>query len=197
VATSNNIGKFYANPFHQGRAGVLSANFIAVVNPGGFGAPIYGTTFGAAQNTTGGGGRGGAAGGFGGATGAGGGGFGGATAGNARGGGGAMGGLNAGATNQSGQVVNPGVPGISYTATIKFDTPVVTPAQFQANMQGVINRTSAVSNPAGVQVITGPNGGVILRGTARSEDEARAAENVLRLTPGVRDVQNELTFPRQ
>ena len=213
VATSNALGRYYANPIYQGRAGSNTSSALSPSNiaPGGFGTAIYGTSGGAATTATGGGRGGAAGGGFGGtatsgfggaATGAGGGGFGGTTGGIARGGatGGAAGGLGrAGATGQAGQgqVVNQGAPGISYTATIKFDTPTVTPAQFQADLQAVISRSSSLSNPAGVQLTVAPNGRVNLRGRVKDEDEARLVEGLLRITPGVRDVTNELQFPKQ
>ena len=208
VATSNGIGKYYANPMYQGRAGLATTSATSVANPGGFAVPLYGTNLGAATATGGaGGGRGGAGGGtssgFGGAAtsfgsssagGVGGGGFGAAGGGNARGAGGVGG---AGTASQSGQVVSQGVPGISYTATIKFATTAVTPAQFQADLQAVVSRSSALSNPAGVQLTTGPNGAVTLRGQVKDEDEARLVEGLLRLTPGVRDVTNDLKFPKE
>ncbi len=208
IATSNAIGRYYANPSYQGRAGSNTSSALnpGVVAPGGFGTALFGTTGGAANNATG--GRGGAGGGgfggtttgFGGAaTGAGGGGFGGTTGGLARGGGGVGGAGGGGGAGQAGQgqVVNQGAPGISYTATIKFDTPTVTPAQFQADLQAVINRTSSLSNPAGVQLTVAPNGRVNVRGRVKDEDEARLVEGLLRITPGVRDVTNELQYPSQ
>lgn len=207
VSAANGIGKYYANPMFQGRAGSATTVATSVVNPGGFAVPLYGTNLGAATATGGaGGGRGGAggtSGGFGGAAtsfgsssagGVGGGGFGAAGGGNARGAGGLGG---AGTASQSGQVVSQGVPGISYTATIKFATPTITPVQFQNDLQAVVSRSSALSNPAGVQLTTGPNGAVTLRGQVRDEDEARLVEGLLRLTPGVRDVTNDLKFPKE
>src|SRR5256885_7103062 len=50
------------------------------------------------------------------------------------------------------------------------------------------------SNPRGIEVVS-DGAVVVLRGAVRDEDEARLAENMIRLTPGVRDVKNELKFP--
>ena len=36
---------------------------------------------------------------------------------------------------------------------------------------------------------------VVLRGNVQTGDEARLVEGMIRLTPGVRDVRNELKFP--
>lgn len=187
VATSNVVGKYFANPFYQGRAGVTTSTATSVVNPGGFGTALYGASGGAPTTTGATGGRGGAAGGIGG------GGFGGTTAGNARG----MG--TTGMTGQTGQaqVAVQGVTGIAYTASVKFATTTPSPAQFQADLQALLNRTSTLSNAGGIQLTTGPNGAVTLRGQVRDADEARLIEGLMRTTPGVRTVSNELQFPPQ
>ena len=52
-----------------------------------------------------------------------------------------------------------------------------------------------LSNPAGVQVLTTPDNNVVLRGTVRDAREARLVEGMVRLTPGVAYIKNELTFP--
>jgi osmotically-inducible protein OsmY len=49
-----------------------------------------------------------------------------------------------------------------------------------------------LSNPQGISVSVQPNNVVVLRGTVRDASEARLAEGMIRLTPGVRQVQNEL-----
>lgn len=46
-----------------------------------------------------------------------------------------------------------------------------------------------------VNVTQEEDGTVVLRGTAPSESDAKVAENMLRLEPGVRRVRNELVFP--
>jgi hypothetical protein len=251
---SNILGRYYANPLYQGRAGAQTGEI-----PGGFGQPLYtsttgfggttggrtgttgfggtggrtttGTGFGTTGGRTGTTGFGGAATGFGGtttgfggATGFGGGrtgfggttGFGGATGfggttglGGGRiglgglGGAGGLGGRTglggfggAGMTNTA-QVV-PLSRQISYTATLRVPqaAPAAVASRIQTEARAVIDRSSAIANPAGVQVATdGPV--VVLRGSARDEDEARLIENMIRLTPGVRDVRNELQFPGQ
>lgn len=238
---SNILGRYYANPFYQGRAGAQTGEL-----PGGFGQPLYGTSTGGGTTggrtttgfggTTGGrtttgssfgggttGGRtttgfGGATTGFGGATTGFGGagartGFGGATGFGGTtgfgGGQGRLGGLGGagglgrtglggfggmGATNTA-QVV-PLSRQISYTATLQVPqpAPAAVASRIQTEVRGILDRSPAIANPAGVQVVTdGPV--VVLRGSARDEDEARLIEGMIRLTPGVRDVRNELQFP--
>jgi hypothetical protein len=65
------------------------------------------------------------------------------------------------------------------------------PKVMQTNLQGVIARTSALKAPKDVQVMVSEET-VILRGTVGSERERRLAESLIRLTPGVRDVRNDL-----
>jgi hypothetical protein len=137
--------------------------------PGGFGTVLYTATGGTATASTfgGAGGRGGAAGGTG-----------------------------------SINVANPG--GIiaqtprrfAVATTVKFPVRPTPPAELLPNLQLMIGRTTAIANPQGVQVVLdGP--AVVLRGTVRDEDEARLVEGMIRLTPGVGEIRNELLFPRQ
>lgn len=170
IDASNIFANTFGNPQFQG----LVANKAA--GPGGFGSPLFGTT---------GGGTGGAAGGrnTGGRAGQGG----------QRGGMGGMGGANGG---NSGIVVQLPVQ-ISYPAVARFAAPPVAPTQLQADISGMIARSAgAISNPAGVQVLTNGNI-VILRGAVKDEDEARLIEGMVRLTPGLGGLQSELTYPKQ
>ncbi|HET6573173.1 MAG TPA: BON domain-containing protein [Fimbriiglobus sp.] len=230
---SNILGRYYANPYFQGRAGAQAGE-----TPGGFGQALYGTSggrtstgyFGSSTTSTGAGGTssggrtstgfggtstgfggmstgfGGAGGrtgvggttGFGGATGFGGqgrlGGQGGFTG---MGGQGRLGGFGGMGTTNAAQVV-PLTRQISYTATLQIPrpAPAAAAARVQTEVRAMLDRSTMIANPAGVQVVTqGPV--VVLRGTARDEDEARLIANMIRLTPGVREVRNELQFPVQ
>jgi hypothetical protein len=59
--------------------------------------------------------------------------------------------------------------------------------------RSVIDRSSAIPSKAGIQVgVEGTT--VVLRGTVSDERERRAAENMLRFTPGVSEVRNELVI---
>ncbi|MBX9579943.1 MAG: BON domain-containing protein [Gemmataceae bacterium] len=87
---------------------------------------------------------------------------------------------------------------IAYPAQVRFAAPPVTPTAVQADLRGVIDRTptSMLANPAGVQVQVADGNTVVLRGAVRDEDEARLVEGLVRLTPGVRGIKNELSYPR-
>lgn len=132
---------------------------------GGFGQPLYGTT-----STTG-AGRTGATG----------------TAGRA-------GGPNSGnAANQSGILIPLPVQ-MAYSAQMQFPTPKVATARLQADLRGIVD-AGGLASPAGVQIVADANNNVTLRGTVKDDDEKRLAEGLVRLTPGVGTITNELTYP--
>ena len=99
------------------------------------------------------------------------------------------GGSTGGSTNQSGVGSR-----VSHTAELKFKVPAIATAQLQADLQGMVSRSSSLKNPSGVTVVVeGPI--AILRGKVADDDEKRLVEGMLRLTPGVRGVRNELQVP--
>ncbi|OWK39179.1 hypothetical protein FRUB_06261 [Fimbriiglobus ruber] len=64
----------------------------------------------------------------------------------------------------------------------------------QTDVREVLDRSSMTPSARGIQVATdGPV--IVLRGAVKDEDEARLIEGMVRLTPGVREVRNELQFP--
>jgi len=201
LSRSNILGIYYANPLYQGNSPTTT------VGPGGFGTPTFGAS--GSGSTTGGSTRTsgintGTASNTGRTT----------TTG--------MTGTNAaagrtgttataGATNRTGTTgtnrntsfnsnsnftggeVIPLQRAISYTATLRFISPAIVPAQMQADLQTVIGRSSMIANPGAITIsMEGPI--VILRGNVKDEDEARTAEGMIRLSPGVKQVRNELKF---
>lgn len=219
VNSSNFLGPFYANPYYQGRAGATGTDA-----PGGFGVTLYSGATGATGSagqfgstasgrttyTSAAGGRGGTSTGFGGtstgfggtSTGFGGtsSGFGGTSTGfGGTGGRGATGFGGQGMTGYgnsaatSAQVI--AMPRqISYTAAVRFPTVPMTAPRMHTEARAVLDRSVSLSNPRAIEVVA-DGSVVVLRGTVRDEDEARLAENMIRLTPGVHDVKNELKFP--
>lgn len=135
--------------------------------PGGFGTALY--------PATGAGGRG--------ALGSGGGGIGGI--------GGGRGGNQAN-SNLSGILVPIPVQ-INYTAQMQFPTPPVAASKMQAELRGLLDNTNQIANPKAVQIIIDAKNNVILRGKVKDDDEARLVEGLVRVTPGVGGIQNELT----
>ncbi len=215
---SNSLGRYYANPYYQGRAGATTggATGSTTNNPGGFGTVLYSgaagggvATGGRAANggtgaTSGFGGTSGTAGttqaragstsGFGGTTGAT-GGFGGATTGAAGGRQGQQGGIGTAGQNQQNNGLSTGRQ-ISYTQALKFAAPPMAAPQMQSELRTMIDASASIADARGVSVTTEAGGIVTLQGTAKDEDEARLIEGMIRLTPGVRDVKNGLKYPK-
>ncbi len=204
LSRSNILGTFYANPLYQGNSPTTT------VGPGGFGSPTFGASgsgsttggstrtsginTGTASNTgrtgtTGTTGMTGTTGNTGrtGTT---------ATAGAANRTGTTGANRNASFNSNSnftGGEVIPLQRAISYTATLRFASPAIVPAQMQADLQTVIGRSSMIANPGAIAIsMEGPV--VVLRGNVKDEDEARTAEGMIRLSPGVKQVRNELKF---
>ena len=205
---SNLLGGFYANPLYQGARSV-SGSLTNVVAPGGFGTSTFttggsatvgggggnatGARGGATAGRTGGGTTGSLAGGttLGGST------LGGATASRQAGGlgGGAQGGIG-GATNSqnSNQQLSSG-RSIAYTQSLKFGVPPMTMTQIQTEVVNML-ATSSVAGANQVQATAGDFGTVILSGNATDEDSAKLIEGMVMLTPGVKQVKNDLKFPK-
>lgn len=155
------LGKFYGNPYYQGRDHTLTN-----VAPGGFGAALYpagatgrtGAGASTTANRTG-------------------------TSANGR----------TSSTNMSGILIPLPVQ-INYAAEVRFASPPVAAPKLQGDLQTVVG-TGGLANSKAVQVVVDGNNNVILRGTVMDDEEARLVEGLVRLTPGVRNISNELTFP--
>jgi hypothetical protein len=164
---SNFLAGYYANPYFQGQ---ISSQTNAV--PGGFGTVLYPVTGGTGSVTSG--GRGTIGGGIAGLN-------------QSRGG---IGGQNA--NNQSGIIIPIPTP-IAYTAQMQFSAPPLAPTRLQSDLRLAIDGTTMIANPKAVQIITDAKNNVTLRGTVKDDDEVRLIEGMVRLTPGVGDIKNELT----
>ncbi|MGL6095592.1 MAG: BON domain-containing protein [Fimbriiglobus sp.] len=209
--SSNALGKYYANPTYPGRAGADQSG-----SPGGFGSPLYGSTVnsgaaGTVISATGGGlnrttgviggttsasGRTPANGvvgttGFPGQTG-----IGGTSPFGGRAAGVGVGGQNTGAASVGGQIATAPRP-IAYTSTLQLPVPApaVRLAKLETDLRAIVDRSVVISAPQniGVSIVDGV---VVLRGTARDDDESRLVEGMIRLTPGVTEVRNELVVNR-
>lgn len=95
-------------------------------------------------------------------------------------------------SNQSGILIPLPVQ-INYSAQMRFPTPPVAAGRMQTELRLVIDGTSQIANPKGVQIVTDDANNVTLRGTVKDDDEARLVEGLVRLTPGVGAIKNELT----
>jgi hypothetical protein len=219
IATSNGIGAYYANPQFQGRAGAQTGGLTAINPAGGFGVALYGTT--GVGSASGAGGIGGASGtaanrtgaattstlgrtgttgalgatALGGATGGLGrtttGGFGGTTGFGTTGR--TAGGFGGTQQNTQNQALSTG-RAVAYTQTIRFPAPAMQTPQLTSELQTMLASSPSLTAAAGLQVAAGDGGAVVIRGTVSDADEARLVEGMVRLTPGVKSVKNELTI---
>ncbi|CAN5519555.1 hypothetical protein BH11PLA2_BH11PLA2_20190 [soil metagenome] len=96
---------------------------------------------------------------------------------------------------QAGVIVQQPTP-IRYAVSVRFPTPAIVPGKMHSDLRESIGRSTFIANPGNVNIaMEGPV--VVLRGKVKDEEEARTAEGIVRLTPGVREVRNELEFPKE
>jgi hypothetical protein len=165
ISSTNFLANTFANPMYPGRPGSTNISPAA----GGFGQPSFGATTGgtatAARTGT--------------------------TTGRT---GTALGGrANVGTNVGTGAVTNYGSP-ITFAVDVRFAAPPIQSPQLQADLQGLVTRTSFIKQPEAVRIeVSGTT--VILRGRVADDDERRLIEGMVRMEPGVREVRNELTIP--
>jgi osmotically-inducible protein OsmY len=87
--------------------------------------------------------------------------------------------------------VNPGFFRPSVAATLGFAVSRETPLQVRSDLQQVIANSSALPSKGAIRIAM-DGGTVVLQGTVVDDHERRLAENLVRLTPGVHSVRNEL-----
>jgi hypothetical protein len=82
---------------------------------------------------------------------------------------------------------------VPFITELGADVPLVIrpPARMHTELKDIVQRSSFLKNKNGIDVAV-ESGRVVLRGQVTSERERRLVESMLRLTPGVRDVSNEL-----
>ncbi len=82
----------------------------------------------------------------------------------------------------------------AYTTTLGFDFTPRTPDLVRTDLQAVLARSSRLPSSQNIQVVMDGNE-VVLRGKVATAGERRLAEGLVRLTPGVRSVRNEIEAP--
>ncbi len=73
-----------------------------------------------------------------------------------------------------------------------LEVKLAVPAKLQTDLQGILERSTSLPSRPKVQVLVKENL-VVLQGTVSSAKERRLAEGLVRLTPGVQEVLNQLT----
>ncbi|HET6422094.1 MAG TPA: BON domain-containing protein [Planctomycetaceae bacterium] len=86
--------------------------------------------------------------------------------------------------------------GVRPRQRIAFEHPIIQPTtavgKIEAHFQKMAPKIAALGT---VKLTAEPDGTVVLTGAAASHADARLAESMVRLEPGVRNVRNEMTFP--
>ena len=75
---------------------------------------------------------------------------------------------------------------------LKFSHPQVTTNRIHSEIRLSIDGAAMVTNPKGVEVLTDKDNNVTIRGTVADAEEARLVEGLIRLTPGVGTIKNDL-----
>jgi hypothetical protein len=83
----------------------------------------------------------------------------------------------------------------AYSTAIGFDYEPPSPDSIQAKAQEVISRASKQLKSHDSILVSLDGETVVLRGSASNANERRLAEALVRLTPGIHDVRNELEVP--
>src|SRR5262245_19515023 len=78
-----------------------------------------------------------------------------------------------------------------YSTTLAYDVPLIKPVLNRGELQRVVTLSPRLTAGNGIAVsVEGDT--VVLRGEVGSDRERRVAEGIIRMTPGVRNVSNEL-----
>ncbi len=197
VSPSNLFAATYANPIALGLTTATSGTTFRSGATAGFGQPVFGNLTTGTGTGTGIGtglGAGGAAGGrtIGTTTGLGGGVSVNTNLGRRGNLGTAVGGRGGIGANNLGTVRPQAI--VHYTAQPNFPMPTTAATQLQTDLRAMLDRSTRIAKPADIEVAV-EDRQVVLRGKVASEREARVVEGMIRLTPGVRSVRNELEFP--
>jgi hypothetical protein len=99
--------------------------------------------------------------------------------------------INRGLTGGVGGLSSSSTPQVSYAATVGFRPPPIAVPVVRADLQAMVNRSSALRVPGNVKVES-VGDVIVLRGKVADDDERRLIEGMVRLEPGVHDVRNEL-----
>lgn len=79
----------------------------------------------------------------------------------------------------------------SYSTSIAFKYRPTQPGELQSNLRQVLSRSSDLAGNGSLEVVLDGQT-VVVRGTVAEAEQRRLAENLLRLSPGVRTVRNEI-----
>jgi hypothetical protein len=91
--------------------------------------------------------------------------------------------------NQAGSILNRRGPAYTVSVTFPYEPPSA--GQLRTEAENVLARSSSLSMKDTIKV-KADGQTLVLEGQVRNDQERRLAENMVRLTPGVRSIQNNL-----
>jgi hypothetical protein len=91
--------------------------------------------------------------------------------------------------NAAGSILNRRGP--AYTVAVSFPYEPLSAVQLRTEAESILARSSALSMKDTIRVRTDGQT-LVLQGQVRSAQEKRLVENMIRLTPGVHSIQNNL-----
>jgi hypothetical protein len=81
-----------------------------------------------------------------------------------------------------------------YVVSVEFAHPTITSGKLLEEVRTLLGRTQSLSQDTKIQAVL--DGGIlVLRGIAADDHDRRLAESIVRLTPGVHDVVNQIRLP--
>jgi hypothetical protein len=80
---------------------------------------------------------------------------------------------------------------LAYSTVVKFKTIPIVSTKLQADLRATIDGSNFIQKPSGIRIDVADRT-VVLSGRVKNDDERRQAEALIRLTPGVRMVKNDL-----
>ncbi len=88
-----------------------------------------------------------------------------------------------------------GVRAPAYSAALGFPYRPAAPSRLQTDLKAMLGRSSSLPASRDIQVVVLVDSTVVLRGKVADEHDRRLAEGLVRLSPGVHAVRNELQVP--
>jgi osmotically-inducible protein OsmY len=83
----------------------------------------------------------------------------------------------------------------NFVTTVGFDAPRIAPTRMQTEVSQALANSTALAGSKGIKVAFDRAGNVLLTGQVASDHDRLLAEGLVRMTPGVHEVRNELQVP--
>jgi hypothetical protein len=99
---------------------------------------------------------------------------------------------NATMPNNMGMSTSSGIRVPRYSTSLRFSVAPTPAEQMRHQLQAIVSNSSALPSNGNIRVVMEGNT-VVLRGAVADDEERQLAESILRLSPGIRGLRNELS----